>query len=517
MPGIRFSRFATAPGHALLAGVFLLSATPGRGAEDQPLAQKNPPQPAADGGVTPVPLPDPGIPGFCFPEEEQRILRWVRHNDQHALGRHAWGLWTAVNLPTDQFYKGQRLSVLETWLTPANLLALGNQALGKSVRDPRPLTFLRQFPRPSGPGAAAGREPDVLGFVKFDPTGAGHVLKNQLLSSANLTKLLKAGLTEIPAFPPSATVLKIMVFPQPKDKLVGGRYYAMPAWPGPPDPPVDFPPDKAHWKQCIWVDIQENGPGTGTGRVDTVWNEDGTSRTSETTYGLGCFLYFRLSATESRPLKTARTSPALPGEARAAAGDIVMVQGLHITTKEIANWTWQTFWWTPDPDHPPLPSSTTLVACRPVELQGAARHYAAAIGYSMVFPPREDSGRVYPSPQGQSGDSPGRVDPPRSYLGKPNVAESVYCYNPYIETLLPSRKLPASKPGVYLGRPVANNVGVQTNCMSCHAQACFPILPLPGFIFPLYTGDQDIDLNGPQFQGKLKVDFLWSINDDSSP
>jgi hypothetical protein len=26
-----------------------------------------------------------------------------------------------------------------------------------------------------------------------------------------------------------------------------------------------------------------------------------------------------------------------------------------------------------------------------------------------------------------------------------------------------------------------------------------------------YTGDQYIDLGGPQFQGLLKVDFLWSI------
>jgi hypothetical protein len=196
----------------------------------------------------------------------------------------------------------------------------------------------------------------------------------------------------------------------------------------------------------------------------------------------------------------------------------LIVQGLHITTKEIANWTWQTFWWTPDPDRPPLPSSTVLAACRPAQLQGAARHYAAAIGYSMVFPPRDESGAVYASPQARSGNTPGRVEPSRSNLGKPTVAESVYCYNPYMETYFGPDRLPASKPGTYLGRPVANNLGVQTNCMSCHAQACFLTLPsLPDFIFPLYTGDQDIDLNGPQFQGKLKVDFLWSINDDSNP
>jgi hypothetical protein len=31
----------------------------------------------------------------------------------------------------------------------------------------------------------------------------------------------------------------------------------------------------------------------------------------------------------------------------------------------------------------------------------------------------------------------------------------------------------------------------------------------------LYTGDQDIDLDGLQFKGVLKADFLWSIPDQA--
>ncbi|HZW30866.1 MAG TPA: hypothetical protein VFF52_09185 [Isosphaeraceae bacterium] len=507
---------ATALGPALIASGVLLIATPGWGRGDEPQLRTTTKQLPTDGGLIPVVLPDPGIPGFTFPEAEHRILRWVRNNDQHSLSKHAWGLWTALNMPTDQCYEGQRLSVLETWVTPKDLQTLGNHAFSKSGRDPWPLTVLHQFSSLSGGGAVTGQTPDVLGFVKYDPTAAKHVLRYQLLSLANLTNLLQAGLTEIPPFPASALVLKIETFPWSTTRLVGGRYYALPAWPGPPDPPRDFPPDQSHWKQCIWVDIQENGPGTGTGRVDTVWNADGSSRTPETTYGLGRFIHFRRSATQAQLPNTVLRSPAPQGGTRAAAGDVVIVIGLHVTTKEIANWTWQTFWWTPDPDNPPPPSSTAIAACRPMQLQGAARHYAVAIGYSMVFPPGENSGGVYPSPQAQLRDSPSRVEPRRSNLGRSHVAESVYCYNPYIETFFTSAQLPASRPGTYLGRPVDNNVGVQTNCMSCHAQACFPIMLLPGGIFPLYTGDQNIDLYGPQFQGKLKVDFLWSINDDAS-
>ncbi len=59
---------------------------------------------------------------------------------------------------------------------------------------------------------------------------------------------------------------------------------------------------------------------------------------------------------------------------------------------------------------------------------------------------------------------------------------------------------------------VPNNVGVQTNCMSCHAQACYD-KKSGSLASAYYTGDQYIDLDGSQFQGKLKVDFLWSLPD----
>ena len=55
------------------------------------------------------------------------------------------------------------------------------------------------------------------------------------------------------------------------------------------------------------------------------------------------------------------------------------------------------------------------------------------------------------------------------------------------------------------------DVGIQTNCMSCHAFANFnprdPRVKNP----VAYTGDRHVDLDHPVFAGKLKVDFLWSI------
>jgi len=296
---------------------------------------------------------------------------------------------------------------------------------------------------------------------------------------------LAAGQTDVPSFPTTAIALKIQTVTLSSSSLVGNGYFAFPAWPGPPDPRAAFPPGKSTWKQCVWIDTQEPGPGTGTGKVDTVWNTDGSSRTPATTYGVGSFVHFRLSAAQARSLNALRRAlPINRVVTPAATGDYVVVAGMHVTSREITRWTWQTFWWTADPDSPPLPSSTEIARDRPVHLKNAPRHYAVVPGYSMVY-----------SDQPNTGGS--------------NVGNSVYAFNPYLEAGFGPSVLQASQPGTFNGKPVANNVGVQTNCVSCHAQACYQTADDTS----LYTGDQYIDLNGPQFTGKLKVDFLWTIND----
>jgi hypothetical protein len=101
------------------------------------------------------------------------------------------------------------------------------------------------------------------------------------------------------------------------------------------------------------------------------------------------------------------------------------------------------------------------------------------------------------------------ADPNQPPTGGSNKGESVYCFNPWLEASFGPGVLPDSKGGVYKGKPVKNNVGEQTNCMSCHAQANFNPSGIQGA--PDYTGDRYIDLGSPQFKGTLQVDFAWSI------
>ena len=278
-----------------------------------------------------------------------------------------------------------------------------------------------------------------------------------------------------------------------------GRYYQLAAWPGPPgnEPPgpsVPFP--SSAWGQCVWVDLQNGGQGKGD--VDKQCDPKGGSRTPQTTYNVNGFINFVLSDDEAKLMtaqnlaqweqaveKAKQTSKQTPPKPNALAkGDHAILLAMHVTSREIKRWTWQTFWWEPNPDQPHFPSSPAIAKDRPAQLKGAPRNYAHAPAYSMEYPPQPNTG------------------------GK-HVGNSIYAYNPWLEAGFSPTVLPDSLPGTYHGKPVKNNVGIMTNCMSCHGSANYNPNNLQ--TAPNDTGDRYVDLDDPRFKGTLKVDFLWSI------
>ena len=238
----------------------------------------------------------------------------------------------------------------------------------------------------------------------------------------------------------------------PKNALIDGRYFQLPVWPGPPATPQAWGPDR--WPSSVWIDIQ--GGGNGQGKVDVAPKADGSSRTDETTYPVSSLINYRLNTEDARNWNAANQG------GTAEDGDYALLVAMHTTSKEITRWTWQTFWWTPKADDPYLPSSAEIAGLRPMQLSGAPRNYA-----------------------------------------------TVYAYNPWLEAGFTPADLPDSKPGIYNGQAVANNFGVQTNCMSCHGHANYN--PNNISTAPIYTGDQYVDLDDPRFLNTLKVDFLWSL------
>jgi hypothetical protein len=452
------------------------------------------------GAITAIGLPDPKVPGFHFPETEATVLTWVQQSNSGTpaaaaatanITTHGWGLWTAITMPTSQIDSGERLRVFETWFTPQEIdippggVSLSPLTLMVAPRRRPPLGNFAQFehglePRDRNLLVQQNGSETVFGYVKFDPTAADHVIKQNLLNVATLNQLMDGGAAQIPVFPNTAVTLKSAFQIISAKGLVQGRYYRLNVWSGPPATPQAYPPYL--WPGVVWVDVM--GGGGGNGQIDMEASTDGGTRTEQTTYPVASFINHRLSAFEA-----AEFNKGQPGS-NVAAGDYAILVAMHVAGREIARWTWQTFWWSPTPDNPQLPSSQAVAALRPAQLVGAPRHYAMAIGYDMLSPSQPN-------------------------VGGQNVGSGLYIYNPYLEARFGPVQLPDSLPGNDPdGSPSPNNNGVQCNCMSCHIRANYN----PGNLAtaPRYSGARYTDLNDPQFAGTLQVDLLWSLPEIAS-
>jgi hypothetical protein len=446
--------------------------------------------PLGAGAIRAVPLPNPQVPGFSFPESEATIVTWVNQMESGSpsattafnnIHLHGWGLWTALTMQTSQVDSGQRLRVFETWYTPQELSFQQNSVpVPLPTRQRSPLLHFNQFQHgstvrePQRIAGTAGSE-TVFGYVKFDPVASAHIVQQQLLSVAALNQLMQGGAQQIPVFPSTALTLKSAFQVATAQTLVDGRYYRLNVWSGPPATPQAYGPPA--WPGVVWIDVQ--GGGSGNGQIDLQASTDGSSRTDATTYPVSSMINHRLSALEAQQFNQEETG------AGAAGGDYAVLVAMHVAGREITRWTWQSFWWTPTPNDPQIPSSQTIANLRPAQLVGAPRNYAMVLGYDMTTP------------------------------GQPNVdgansGSAIYAYNPYLETRFAPSNLPDSELGAGPnGEPEPNNVGVQCNCMSCHARANYN--PNNISAAPKYSGARYTDLDDPQFAGTLQVDLLWSL------
>lgn len=439
---------------------------------------------AAASSIKPVPLPDPGIPGFRFPEDSVVITSWVDKNQEDKIAAHGWGIWTALTQKTGQVYNGDSLRVFETWFTPEDIAAAtiaskqNRKLMGAEERPfgrgnlKTPHQFLHQRQMKLGKNNSDKTTPDdlsrILGFVKYDPTAADFAIKNKLYDSSVLQQMINKGQQSIPEFPNTSITTKPVFQVIKQSDLVNG-YYPLKVWTGPPATAIGYP--SSDWPSCVYVDL--NNKSAGNGSVDSGCQ----NRTPQNTYNVNEFIHFKLDQQTAQTLKENFSLDA-------KEGDVAILLAMHVTSKEIRRWTWQTYWWAPNADAPPAPSNSIVVNNRPAQLQGEARHYAMAIAYTFI-------------------------NPNQPFTGGNNVGTSIYAYNPYLEAGFDEGTFYEPATVLTAGQMVVNNVGVRTNCMSCHALANFA--PTTGPSGPGYMGDTYIDMNGSRFKGVLQLDFLWSI------
>lgn len=459
--------------------------------------------------VQAVPMPDPGIPGYKFPEDSSVINGWIQRRDAASIDRHGWGIWTALSAPTAQRLGPDTLRVYETWLTKAEVDS-AQQAAPKAnfratlLQRPKPVHRLNRprqlFRDPdfrrqlaikarmlSAHAMVSDSAQDVFESVSYDPVAAAFIVQHKLFWASSLQSKLDSSRSDIPPLPRESIAIKPVYEVVPAKQ--GPTPYQMKVWTGTTTARIQY--GQGRWGSSIYVDI--NNRGRGQGQV----GKAGAPPTPATTYNLRDFVHFTLTAAEADSMNTELDAGTPPV---AHAGDYAILVAMHITTKEIKRWTWQTMWWAPDPSRAPLPSSASVAAHRPAQLVGAPRHYAMAISYQMI-------------------------DPVQPFAGGKSVGKSIYVFNPYLEAGFGPKTFwnddhVKEKSVVFTNSLlVTNDVGVRTNCMSCHAQASFTSLKAINkkTMLPLgYLGDTYVDMGSSKFKGRLRTDFLWSIADMAS-
>ena len=417
-------------------------------------------------------LPNPGVPGFQFPELETTVNGWVYNNNEAAMVDHGWGLWAALTMLDG---KGKR--TFQHWATPHEMRRLikNKQSVcdlfgGAIVRDPSPLHPPRQHHHTPAASATTGSDEGAVDFwvsIRYNPTAAEFAVHNRLLDRNVLAELAGVGTPRIHDFPFSSIAIK------PTYEVLRGSgakpgKFKIPVWPGPPDSAIAFPPPA--WHNSVTIDTRPN------------------AKRGPKTYPVSDFISYPISAEQAKAVNQEN-----PGQPPARAGDLAVLVAMHVATREVMRWTWQSFWWSETPDAPHAPSNILIAHKRPRQLDAAARHYSMVIGYSMVAP-------AQPVTNGRS------------------VGESVYCYNPYLEAGFGPQVFSVIgevvQPG---GKTTINNVGVRANCMSCHGLAHFD--PDKFEQPPYYMGDAYFSITDPPYNTnkKLITDFLWSVPMEAEP
>jgi hypothetical protein len=427
--------------------------------------------------ITPKPIPS----GYHFPTPAPVITAWIASGNTKAIRQHGWDLWAGMSVDSKETFNGKSLPIWETWygteelFTPQAGAAAGGAtalALTKENRVPgrafiAPHQFSHMTLKMKGKGGIPGPPAvQVVSFNKFDPKAAEFIVAPHpgpggamfhYNSGTSLTALNTAWPAATPAdlrttadFPAYAIELKPVMGLVSQTGLT-----PTPLWKGPSDATNATNPSPDTWKTCVLIDPAPKAKGAL--RPATPTEVKGANPAP----GLACqtYLYgplsllysFRMSAAEAAAFTKAQQTPA-------TAGDYAVLNAMHVNSKEIPLWTWQTFYWQPGADTPNgFPGSKKGM---PTTVKAPWNNYAMCAAYSQTTTPAGETMQV--------------------------------CFNPYLET---ATTIPA---------------GITSNCMSCHGVALVPgasanyppsyIQPIRFFTDPTYYT--------PSI---TRTDFSWAV------
>ncbi len=431
------------------------------------------PQANADGVVDP---PSVGT----YPATQAEIQGWIDKMDMKAIRGHAWDIWAAITSPSGQ----GDLPVWETWYSGYDLFVNVDKKEKIGQARIRPIETPSQFHHASNlaGGITADRAEQVTSFNRYTASLAQFIWDNSYNKASVLDSINKgfdaAGTPvidrQVLLSPDSVNAKAISIKPV-FQYISGTEPTAVPYWNGiSPTTTTNLDNPEPHtWRQAVVVDpTGKLKPGS---TVEMAFN--GEPKKPLKVVSLDDFYHFTLTQDEvdhfsvaARGVGENNMGDTTNFRKMVKEGNIGLLVGMHVTTKEIPNWTWQTFWWAADPNDPQHGTD------RPASVTGAWAHYNMVTAFFMVTPP-----------------------------GDPN-GDPIVGFNPYLET-----NLKGDIPG-----PDGSKIhwtGTTSSCMSCHRLAAWqqnPNGPKPNT--PHYQPNGFIDpADSALFAGYTKLDFLWSV------
>ncbi|MCU0633801.1 MAG: hypothetical protein MUE41_02910 [Gemmatimonadaceae bacterium] len=467
------------PVSVLLLAPLLLAACdrpPTPGTATPPVAQA--PQRIADWYVPPPPV-------RTFPTTRARIDGWIRREAIDSIRAHGWDLWESITRPAP----GDTMPIWQTWYAGHEIFDSLGAPPGAGLRAVRRAPFERPVQFHQGrritTAAAVGGIPvdfreRTFSFNRFTRSTARFIWTKRLYDLSVLADTNRAFttrgtpiaarevLTSSDSVDPASVVLKpVFQF------IRGDSATVIPVWRGTRAAFTtdSLMPEVHTWKQGVWVDP--------TGRLvpgDTLPCVVNGIATRCPVHALSDFHVVPITAQDSANASdfgvtsgdfvgAGNLTDSTSVRAMIRPGNLALLMAMHVTGKEIVNWTWQTFWWSPDP------TTSRHGAGRPPTIAAPWNHYDMDVAYFMAR----------------------------------RNGQSWIAYNPYLET-----NLCAQDPS---GACIAGQwTGIITNCMTCHRRARFAPDSTPAGTSPPYGPAQFIAPgDSALFAGGTKTDFLWSI------
>lgn len=375
--------------------------------------------------------------GFDFPADQTALLQMRDTQNVSAIRKHAWMVFAGLTQPTES---GE--AVWETWFSEDQAFSQGTAPQGLAPhRIQRRFRNPRQFRAQGRKAAPQAVGSSLLSFVLFNKEGFDHIRTERLFQRARLTQINQAFTSQTPVeqreiqpFPREAVSLKTVWWLVKRDTLT-----AMPIWDGTPAHPIQQPNPPPSWPRFVAVDpTREQIPADE--RHDVMFQ--GQNKPNSHVVPLKSFYNFQITQNDIDAIRS------VSGFQQAQVGDFAVLVAMHMTTKEIPDWLWATFWW-----HD-APNAGTFSNDRPDAVAGVWRNYLMDATLSGDIPKAADDG--------------------------PNA-----CFNPWLEARFPN--------------------GSVSNCLTCHRRAVWPQVNF----LPVTRGR--LADNDPFFKTRTKLDFLWSV------